>query len=550
MAKKDKNKDLESHLTADEARIALDRVEAKLEELTSAVEKKLAEDKRGAQRAPLAKTNVKPVEMPSDIEVDIHDKYNTQPKNSSLHHYRKNYKMFRKDAMRNVMKSKMFWIILVVMPIIFTFMEFTFTGWGILNDFIFPTGLTKVTADLVNWFMLMPILLLSLTVFPTFIAMSRENNQLKRYTMKGMSRKQIYWAYMRFSVIFLLIFIFIWMGPWILVLNKAVDNIWLTPEQIAAGEHVFTNPWSIFFGMDFHSVNMIDSIDADKIALQWNAHLAEEAGTLTGLDYINRDDVLQFLIDNSTNITAITDKYFEMTGIQLSFKDEDTVLMVLSSLDSSSMDSNSGVITLSKRVAYIVPAYHEGVDTIPFFTLLILFTLGINSVGFNKAMKVSSSRSLMGWGIGLWIFASIVQGSTSLLYTDVYKFDSVDKEIWNAVVMVLLFILKWMFLFSPVTIMIVGISLTSGLIATPEMVTLPGWATQFMNEFANNPLWQDVPALSTINDVLGSVQVTDTLMSPNTTKWLFICISGLDASYWITKTWMFKSRIVSYEAAR
>ncbi len=546
-----KDKKLDSNFTADDARLALDKVEAKLETLTEAVEKRLAEERRGVQRAPQAKTNVKPVEMPSDIEVDIHDKYNTQPKNSALHHYRRNHKMFRKDAMRNVMKSKMFWILLVLLPIIFTFIEFTFTGWGLLNNFILPKGMSKVAADLVNWFMIMPLLLLSLTVFPTFIAMSRENNQLKRYTMKGMSRKQIYWSYIRFTAVFLFVFMFIWMGPWIFIMNKAVDSIWLSPEQVAAGEHVFTNPWGVFFGMDFNSVKATSSINADQYALMWNAHLIQESGgAIASIDFVDRDDVLQFLIDNSTDLDAISAKYYEMTGIQFMFKDEDAALMILGTLDSTSMDANSGVITFSQRIIVAVPTFHEGLNVIPFFTLMLLLVFGINSVGFNKAMKVSSSRTLMGWGIGLWIFASIVQGSSSLVYNDIYKFNEIEKQIWNTVVMILLFILKWMFLFSPVTIMMVGISLTTGMIAQPEIVLLPEWANTFMAEFVNNPAWSNNNSLVALYDMLSAVQVYDPLINPATTKWIFIGLSGLNAVYWITKTWMFKSRIVSYEASR
>ncbi len=549
MGRKDKKQ--ETNFTADDARLALDKIEAKLATLTEAVEKRLAEERRGVQRAPLTKTNVKPVEMPSDIEVDIHDKYNTQPKNSTLHHYRRNHKMFRKDAMRNVMKSKMFWILLVVLPMIFTFIEFTFTGWGVMNNFVFPTGLSKVTADLVNWFMIMPLLLLSLTVFPTFIAMSRENNQLKRYTMKGMSRKQIYWSYIRFSSVFLIVFMFLWMGPWIMILNMAVDSIWLTPEQIAANQHVFTNPWGIFFGMDFNSVQVTSSINADQYALMWNAHLIKEAGgAVSSIDFVDRNDVLQFLIDNSSDLDLISSKYFEMTGVEFTFKDEAVAQMVFESLDSTSMDVNSGVITFTQRIAIVVPAVHDGVDKIPFFTLMLLLIFGVNSVGFNKAMKVTSSRSLMGWGIGLWIFASIIQGSASLLYNDIYKFNSIDRQVWNAVVMILLFMLKWMFIFSPITIMIVGISLTSGLIQQPEIIVLPEWANNFMDSFVNNPSLSDIPSLVTLYDMLSSINVYDPLIKPEYTRIIFISLSGICAAYWIIKTWMFKSKIVSYEASR
>ncbi len=98
----------DTEFTVEDAQLALEKLESKLEELTDVIEEKLVNNKTsGPQRAP--KTKVKVVSMPSDdIEVDMSDPYNTQPKNSVTHNYLKNHRMFRKDALRNVIKSKMF----------------------------------------------------------------------------------------------------------------------------------------------------------------------------------------------------------------------------------------------------------------------------------------------------------------------------------------------------------------------------------------------------------------------------------------------------------
>ncbi len=547
MAKKDKNKELNHEFNAQDAREALDRVEAKLAHLSDVVENRLAEE-RGPQRAaPIMRSKVVPVEMPSDIEIDTNDKYNTQPKNSSLHHYGKNHRMFRKDAFRNVMKSKMFWILLVILPIIFTFVEFIFIGWGVMNNFIFTSGLTKISADLINWFMIMPLLLLSLTVFPTFIAMSRENNQLKRYAMKGMSRKQIYWSYIRFSTLFLMVFIFIWMGPWIKILNMAADNIWLTDEQLAAGEHVFSNPWGVFFGMDYNSIQFKNSINVIDLTLMWNSNALENPDA--GLAVVTVNDTINFLTDNMTSeagLANIETAYEQMTGFAMSFNDPKAALEVFALLDADSMD-NLGNVEFSERIALVVAATHEGIQALSFFVLFILLIFGVNSVGFNKAMKVTSSRSLLGWGIGLWIFSAVVQGTTSLVYKDIYKFNSIDKVVWNTVVMILLFVLKWMFIFSPITTMMVGISLTAGYIEQPELNPYLEQINNFMDSY--DPATAGL-VVQAIYERLTLMDIYDPLINPQLTKEIFVGLSALCAIYWTVKTWMFKSQIVSYEASR
>lgn len=64
--------------TYEDARLALDRVEQKLDRIEQAIR-----DNR-AKTLPNKKSSVKisPVPMPGDIEIDVNDKMNTQPKNS------------------------------------------------------------------------------------------------------------------------------------------------------------------------------------------------------------------------------------------------------------------------------------------------------------------------------------------------------------------------------------------------------------------------------------------------------------------------------------
>ncbi len=536
-----------------DAREALDNLEAKLEDLTVKVERRLAQERGALHKAP-GKSNVAAVPMPTDIKVDVKDKYNTQPHDSVLHHYGKNYRMFRKDALHNVFKSKMFWVLLVILPMIMTFIEFVMTGWGMVNNFILSSGLEKVSVDLINWFMLMPLLLLSLIIFPTFIAMSRENNQLKRYAMKGMSRKQIYWAYIRFSIAFLFVMVFLWMGVWVAILNKATESIYGTMPD---GSAIFKNPWGIFFGMDFQALKNKESINAENLAWIWNTKdlgltdmqviVGIINGSIDTSTWISGQDVYNFITTSDTATIEAT--FASIPGLAFTFRDSEEALAILTD-PGTVYDPTTGMITFSRRITILLPSYHDGINATAFFGLFILVTFGVNSVGFNKAMKVSSSRGLMGWGIGLWIFASVVQGTSSLLYNDIYKFDGIDG-IWNYVVMILLFILKWMFLLSPVTIMMAGISLTTGLISEPPVVEgLSSSMESILSAIDSAGL--SGPIVDVIVGKLEWIQANeyDPLIAPHTTTQIFIALSAIWALGWTIKIWETKKQVVSYEAAR
>lgn len=568
--------------TYEDARQALDRVEEKLDRIEQAIR----DGRTKSMPAKASKVKISPVPMPTDIEIDVNDKLNTQPKNSVWHNYAQNHRMFRRDAFRSVMQSKMFWILLVTLPIIMTFIEFILTGWGFMHNMVLPAGLSKVATDLLNWWLLMPLLLMSLLVFPTFIAVCRENNQLKRYTMKGMSRKQIYWSYIRFTTLFLLIFIFIWLGPWIAILNFANEKIW-------DGAGNFPNPWWIIVGNSSYdslktvnevnplniviSVNIMNYADLDSIKdvpelIKEKAGSAESLKEFTtwflsastnGKEGFTLEDIYSWHESVKSDVEAFVNQ-MELENINPSEWDYTEIPSIQSFLDTMNdygfeiRDVNNAVdilfrsdisrigetneYRLSSSIGVMTLTYFEGVDDIPFVVLTLLAILGINSIGFNKAMKVGSSRALMGWGIGLWIFATIVQGTSTLLFKDIYAFNSIDSA-WNYVVMILLFALKWMFLLSPVTIIMVGISFTTGLVQTPELFVVP----EIFNTILANP---DAPSgLTNFATTIVGMEY-DPLVDPILTKNLWLAISGICSVYWILKTWIFKSRIVSYEAAR
>ncbi len=550
----------------DDARKALDALESKVDLLADAVENKISSEQTPTlQKAAIKKSTIKKVEMPSDIEVDSSDKYNTQPKNSALYHFNSNYRMFARDARKNLFQSKLFWFLIVLLPLIISLIEYIFAGWGVSHASVVRGGLVKVTADYINSFFIMPLTLMSLIIFPSFIATSRETNQLKRYTMKGMSRKQIYYSYMRFSLTYLTLLIFFWMGPWMIIMNLAVDSIWGNGI-----DPVFNNPWGLFFGMDHSMLKVIKDIDTQQTANYLNS-LAVEQGVETW-ENITGADVYNSITNNSTSSDEgykILMGWFGQLGIKIDEQSSEALRFILMNNEYTTTiinESNSiYIIEFDTRIRIAIPTYHDGIQEIAFFTLFILISFGINSVGFNKAMKVKSSRVLMGWGIGLWLFASIVQGSVGLLYEDLYKFDAIDKAFWNYFVMVLLMFLKWMFLLSPVTIMIVGLSFTTGWVVEPTVfegfTSLPNGGEQIyqLQEWLIN-LVNTNPGLTVsqvywVNNIIDYIDAVDSatynpIIDPSLTTKIFYGLSAFWAMLWTFKTWMFKSRIVSYEAAR
>ncbi len=368
MAKKDKK-------FIEQASAKLELLEEKIAELGSkALEQKERADNAEKELANLKKTkslsktsvksDIKPVAMPTKIDTDTKDKFNTTPKNSAFKGGFKSFRMFSKGATGNLLKSKLFWIMLIVLPLIFTTLEYLvfydlvasgydFGGAPWLDDEYLAQTMTALSADLVNWFMVMPLLLLTLIVFPTHIILSRENNMLKRYTLAGMSRKQIYYNYMLFSTIVLLLYILLFVGGWMSVLYRIGNTItYRSPDS------EWYTPWYMFSFINFKQLVII----------------------------------------------------------------------------------------------------------------FIFMTFGMNSIGFRKSMKAASAKSVMGWGIGMWIFVSIVQMSSSLMYVNIYHMSGLfgkpmfieDSIMGNYLIMLLFYALKFMAFFTWPTIMVMGLVASSG----------------------------------------------------------------------------------------
>ncbi|BDU67427.1 MAG: hypothetical protein TYPL_0800 [Candidatus Tyloplasma litorale] len=307
------------------------------------------------------------VPLPKDIEVDVKDKYNTSPQEQTFPHFLRNYRLFSSQFIKNVFSSKLFWILLILIPLLISFLEYVLAAAVVTDGFqktpnlnnldsTIESFLLKITLDLTNYFIFMPVLLMSLIIFPTFISQSRENNYLKRLRLSGSSRKQFYWFYMIFTNLFLILLIAFWFILWLQVLNIAVDSIYNSVKDSTVIESsVFpTNYWI------FKSLNNTD-----------------------------------------------------------------------------------------------------------FFVLLLIFALSMNSLGYKKSMKTKSSKILLSSGIGLWIFATIASGFTFLLSKNVIGVDHNIPTLWNGFINFIIFILKWMFLFSWPSLLLVALTIASGTFPEP-----------------------------------------------------------------------------------
>ncbi len=552
MAKKN-----EKMISEDLVREKLNNISAKVDKLVTGYEGKIERlEKENRNLRNNKPTKVKPVDLPGDIEVNTKDKYNTQPKDSLLHNYGKNYRMFRRGAFRNVMKSRLFWSLIVIIPMIMTFIEFTILSMFSLYGANVQGVFKGVLMDLTNYFMIMPMLLLSLIIFPTYIAVSRENNQLKRFAMLGMSRKQIYWAYIRFTTLFLVIFILLWMGPWMIILNLAVNSIY--------DANIFDNYWSIFTGFKAPVWKFTYDVNAPIIWWNWLTN-----NDFKGLNDFSSSSLIDSYMTFASSMKNVMIDYSAQYHSISSWEDEVKLITEFNELLAQNnmpyeLMTNTGqsIFNLDwnnwdpvKQYSQYSETYYfyftdfQGIESIMFIPLFFLAIIGVNSVGFNKAMKVKSARTLMGWGIGIWIFSSFVQLSTGLLYRDLFDLKVVNNQTWNVVIVILLFILKWMFLFSPITIIIVGITLVAGFINQPQVLGDAGNAIYnqlaSMDSMGVLPYW-----LQGIFETLGQIKEKEPFLKPDTTKTIFISLALITISWETLYNFFNKKKIISFETTR
>lgn len=565
----------------DDVKEYLSKVEDKLEKLTEVVEEILEVES-------FKSINDRKVDKPSNIQVNLDDEYNTTPTNHLLHNYSKNHKMFRRDAFRTVFRSKVFWVILLILPIVISFVYYVLFGFLHKHGLLHGGSVKFMISYNLNQFIITPLLLLSLIIFPSIIANAREDNTLKRYLLFGMSKRQLYYSYMRFSILFILIYVFVFIGPWLIFINFSLDRIFLTREQLEAGVHLFINPWEIFQGFNYYDTTRYNYFNSKMYSWEYNMLIIQKAQELGDynifeLPLIFPNDVYDFYMKyiGYPALEAVDGTLEE----QVAALDEiNIVFRFISSLRpdsvilSISFDrfDEEGVQEIIDRLSYPVgrPLYHlaifyggfiefniiksvEPINTYFFIFMFSLSLLSFNSIGYSKAMKVKTSRELLTWGIMIWIFSRLIQYSTSLIYTDVFMVDQTSNMLWYLLIVVLLFAVKWMFLLSPITIAIAGMTIATGLIYEPTILSGPSWAQDYLDFFNNNNTTlakNDIVYYFTYGIYLNIFYSIDlyyeSVIEPWIRTWAYIIIAILCCTYVIANVWYKKERNFSVENTR
>ncbi len=106
--------------------------------------------------------------------------------------------------------------------------------------------------------------------------------------------------------------------------------------------------------------------------------------------------------------------------------------------------------------------YHmAGISVTDLLVEAIVLFMGLSGLGFLKAMKVKESKNLVAWGTGMFIFCEMTKLSISIVDMHPYLIELDASEMTNFIIATLLFMIKYMFIFSPVTWAFVAISTVS-----------------------------------------------------------------------------------------
>lgn len=431
-------KELESQLKTQE--VAMERLE-KLNEAVHTLETKLvkAVDKKVPSSNEKA-TRV--VSLPKNIEVDPNDKYNTSPKPGSSKGFFTNAKHIGGGMFKEMIKSKMFWIIIITLPIIFTFIEYLVSArWGFNNDISFSYSGTLLgvklkireymnqsssvigsmtPTDYFQWFLFTPILIFTLIIFPSYISRGREENTFKRQALIGVTRSQTYYYYVGYGLIFTTLLVLWWIGPWSLFLDYAADTLINHKEYIGAA-------WGGYAieGTSHHSKGFFVNV-----------------GDINGKSF---DDVygkvlvaMQFVSHNSDGVLNTDTGFYDFSMLDYSELGDWYKLNELFAASNEAWDLNPGYLWYFRYID----------DSVVFGVLSVLFVIVLLHLGYNKGMKAHSSQSVLGWGIGLWIFTSFSSGGSVLLSINIIQSTFASGAFWNTLITVFMFAMKWMFIFT------------------------------------------------------------------------------------------------------
>ncbi len=286
----------------------------------------------------------KSTKITSKIDVPANDPFNTELGDRRSLNRTHNFMTFINYHWHSVIKSKLFWILLIIVPIIFTTLFHVLytlkagNETGIFGDMY--SAANKLSIILINWLIAIPILILTCVVLPGFITSSREDNLLKRLSMNSINRSQIFWFYIISSVLvfmmYLILMFILYLGGLMVLSNTA------------AGKQVWEAPHDMFF--------------------------------------------------------------------------------------------------------------KGGVDVPRLFILAFIFFIGLSALGFYRAMKFKSTKALVAWGTGVFIFSQMTKISLGILDLKAFAIDIDISAFTDFMISLLIFVVKWMFIFTIPTWVFISIS--------------------------------------------------------------------------------------------
>ncbi len=334
-------------------------------------ENKHLEDRLNNVTREVIETDRVSTKIEKPIVVSDKDPFNSELGDRKTLNARRNFFLFFDYHYHSVLRSKMLWVLLVTLPIIFTLIYhvmFSMEITDVSNELSWynsllesgdnsPTVISKILelnleysalagqlcSNLTNWLFAIPLIVFTCILFPLFITTSREDNLLKRLTINSMNRSQIFWFYILSSTIIFSAYLFIMYGFWMALLNALSESI-------------------------FHSE----------------------------------------IWEGALSVYSI---------------------------------GNIGLFKI--------------------FVLGYIFFFGLSALSFKKSMTVKTSRELVGWGTGIFIFSQFAKLSVGIFDLKPFAVEMGMGEATDIVIGAILFTIKWMFVMTIPTLVFVAFSTAS-----------------------------------------------------------------------------------------
>ncbi len=351
----------EVNLTAEQKEIV--DLRKQVSELEFEVHNLHLDNERLTHRVELLSENTpvhKSTKITKPITVSSEDPFNSEMGDRVTLNAKRNFLTFIEHHWTTAFKSKLFWILLVALPMIFTLLFHILltlkAGKSVpVSDALYVPQLfennyehtaTKLSNVLITWLIAIPLIVLPCIILPTFITNSREDNLLKRFAINSINRTQIFWFYMLSSLLVFWIYLTVMFVVWCSLLNFI--------STLASGTKVWDDGFAVFF------------------------------------------------------------------------------------------EGNVNMFRL--------------------FVFTFIFYFGLSALGFYKSMSYNSTKKLVAWGTGLFIFTQMTKMSMGIIDLWAFRINIEDlSDFAEFMISMLIFVVKWMYIFTlPTLVYVATLSISRG----------------------------------------------------------------------------------------